>query len=98
MTNTKQLQAAVAFLASIAILDNFIFIELETDSESMVLVEHSGSQAGQMNHYAESKAIWGDREIVSTVKSAIFLESSYLEPQVATPSNKLVFENQSDKF
>tara|TARA_B110000444_G_C18683323_1_gene520768 strand:- start:486 stop:656 length:171 start_codon:yes stop_codon:yes gene_type:complete len=55
MTNTKQLQTAVAFLALIAVLDNFIFVEKEADVESIVLAEHSDSQPGQMNHYAELK-------------------------------------------
>ena len=43
MTNIKQLTSAIAFLASIAVLDNFIFIELEPGFESMVLIEPHGS-------------------------------------------------------
>lgn len=93
MTNTKQLQAAVAFLAFIAVLDNFIFVEQEADSENMALVEHSGSQPGQMNDYAESKSFWVVQDSISTVKSAAFLESTYIESQVTAPSNKHVLEN-----
>ena len=64
MTNIKQLTSAIAFLASIAVLDNFIFIELEPGFESMVLIEPYGSP-----NEAEIIQLNGRKEALSKTKN-----------------------------
>ena len=89
MTNTKQLTSAVALLASIALLDNFIFVELEPGFESMVLIEPYGSankaETALANESSESlseaKDFWIDQHMVSGADFADFLESTGYEPQ-----------------
>jgi len=90
MTNIKQLTSAIAFLASIAVLDNFIFIELEPGFESMVLIEPYGSpneaEIMQLNGRPEAlgktKDFWIDRHKISSGDFAKFLKSTGYEPQV----------------
>ena len=102
MTNTKQLQAVVAFLVSIAILDNFIFIEQDVNFESTVLVEHKNIQTEQINGYANTNAFLLDQDNVSSVVPAAYFESSHYRPQtgpqMAAPSSRLVFERRYDGF
>ena len=89
MTNTKQLTSAVALLASIALLDNFIFVELEPGFESMVLIEPYGSPnkaetalANERSEaLSEAKDFWIDQHMVSGADFANFLESTGYEPQ-----------------
>jgi sulfatase modifying factor 1 len=105
MTNTKQLTSAVALLASIAVLDNFIFVELEPGFESMVLIEPNGSaneaEATQANEngepLSEAKDFWIDQHIVSHADFAKFLESTSYEPQAATPFNPQIITNQIEE-
>ena len=105
MTHTKQLTSAVALLASIAVLDNFIFVELEPGFESMVLIEPYGSpntaETVQVNGSPEAlsgaKNFWIDQDKVNTVEFAKFLESTGYEPQEVaphTPHSQQVFTNQ----
>ena len=89
MPNTKQLTSTVALLASIALLDNFIFVELEPGFESMVLIEPFGStneaetpQANESGEaLSEAENFWIDQNIVSSADFAKFLESTGYEPQ-----------------
>ncbi len=89
MTNTKQLTSAVALLASIALLDNFIFVELEPGFERMVLIEPYGSMSKADTALAnesskalsEAKDFWIDQHMVSGADFAKFLESTGYEPQ-----------------
>jgi formylglycine-generating enzyme required for sulfatase activity len=102
MANTKQLTSAVALLASIAVLDNFIIVELEPGFESMVLIEPYGSPNGaetaQANRSPEApsepKDFWMDQHIVSGADYAKFLESTGYEPQKAVPHSQQIFTNQ----
>ena len=90
MTNIKQLTSAIAFLASIAVLDNFIFIELEPGFESMVLIEPHGSPNeaeiiqlnGRKEALSKTRNFWIDRHRISSGDFAKFLESTGYEPQV----------------
>ena len=96
MTNTKQLTSAVALLAIIAVLDNFIFIELEPGFESMVLIEPYGAssapEAMQANDSPspqnEVQDFWIDQYKVSGADFAKFLDSTGYEP-FTVPSNIL---------
>ncbi|MBL4572282.1 MAG: SUMF1/EgtB/PvdO family nonheme iron enzyme, partial [Gammaproteobacteria bacterium] len=82
-----------------AVLDNFIFIELEPGFESMVLIEPSGAEADQendaLNSRDEAKDFWIDQELVSAAEFATFLESTGYESQPVT-LNDLEFINQND--
>ena len=90
MTNIKQLTSAIAFLASISVLDNFIFVELEPGFESMVLIEpyDSPNKAeimqlnGRPEGLSKTKDFWIDRHKISSGDFAKFLESTGYEPQV----------------
>ena len=96
MTNTKQLTSAVALLACIALLDNYIFVELEPGFESMVLIEPYGSaneaettQAKQSGEaLSEAKDFWIDQHRVSSADFARFLESTGYEPQEIAPHSQ----------
>lgn len=89
MTKTKQLTSAVAFLASIAVLDNFIFVELEPGFESIALIELSGSSIdAEISQTSvspetlnEAEDFWIDQDSVSSADFAKFLESTDYEPQ-----------------
>jgi len=102
MTNTKQLTSAVALLASIALLDNFIFVELEPGFESMVLIEPYGSaseaEARQVKEsgeaLSEAKDFWIDQHRVSGTDFAKFLESTGYEPQKVAPPSQQKFTSQ----
>ena len=102
MTNTKQITSAVALLASIAVLDNFIFVELEPGFESMVLIEHYGfaneAEIAQANESGtalrEAKDFWIDQHSVSSANFAKFLESTGYEPQEVAPHSQQVSTNQ----
>ena len=102
MTNTKQLMSAVALLASITVLDSYIFVELEPGFESMVLIETNGSvneaEAAQANGspkaLSEPKDFWIDQHIVSSADFAKFLESTGYEPQEIAPHSLQAFTNR----
>ena len=102
MTNTKQLTSAVALLASIAVLDNFIFVELEPGFESMVLIEPyspaNEAETAQANAsgeaLSEAKDFWIDQHIVSRADFAKFLESTGYEPQEVAPHSPQKFTGQ----
>jgi formylglycine-generating enzyme required for sulfatase activity len=102
MTNTKQLMSAVALLASIALLDNFIFVELEPGFESMVLIETYGStneaETVQVNEsieaLGEAEDFWIDQHIVSSADFAKFLESTGYEPQEVAEHSQQQFTSQ----
>ena len=102
MTNTKQLMSAVALLASIALLDNFIFVELEPGFESMVLIEPYGSaneaettQANESGEtLSEAEDFWIDQHIVSSADFAKFLESTGYEPQEVAEHSQQQFTSQ----
>lgn len=103
MPNTKQLTGAVALLASIAILDNFIFVELEPGFESMVLVEPYGSpsdaEISQTDERTEllsaAKDFWIDQDKVSGADFAKFLASTGHE-LFAVPPNILQAHTSRD--
>ncbi|PCI75136.1 MAG: hypothetical protein COB20_13625 [SAR86 cluster bacterium] len=94
MTNTKQLTGAVALLASIAVLDNFIFIELKPGFESMVLIEPYGtSSATEAAQASDSLSpqngvqdFWIDQDKVSGTDFATFLASAGYEPFTVPPN------------
>lgn len=94
MPNTKQLTGAVAFLATIAVLDNFIFVELEPGFESMVLVEPYGSASGaeiaqsdeRPELLNEAKDFWIDQDKVSSADFAKFLAATGYEPFTVPPN------------
>ena len=102
MTYTKQLSSAVALLASIAVLDNFIIVELEPGFESMVLIEPYGSpntaETTQANWSPEAlhgpKDFWIDQHIVNSAEFSKFLESTGYEPQEVAPHSQRKFTNQ----
>ena len=102
MTNTKQLTSAVALLACIALLDNFIFVELEPGFESMVLIEPYGSaneaettQANESGEtLSEAEDFWIDQHRVSSTDFAKFLESTGYEPQEVAPHSQQKFTSQ----
>ena len=102
MPNTKQLMSAVALLASIALLDNFIFVELEPGFESMVLIEPFGStneaetrQANESGEaLSEAENFWIDQNIVSSADFAKFLESTGYEPQEVAAHSQQQFTSQ----
>ena len=102
MTNTKQLTSAVALLASIALLDNFIFVELEPGFESMVLIEPYGSaneaktaQANESSEaLSEAEDFWIDQHMVSGADFAKFLESTGYEPQEVAADSQQQFTSE----
>jgi formylglycine-generating enzyme required for sulfatase activity len=102
MTYAKQLSSAVALLASIAVLDNFIIVELEPGFESMVLIEPYGSpntaETTQANWSPEAlhgpKDFWIDQHIVNSAEFSKFLESTGYEPQEVAPHSQQVSTNQ----
>ena len=102
MTNTKQLTSAVALLASIALLDNFIFVELEPGFESMVLIAPYGSkneaETAQANESSkassETEDFWIDQNIVSSADFAKFLESTGYEPQEVAADSQQQFTSE----
>ena len=102
MPNTKQLTSTVALLASIALLDNFIFVELEPGFESMVLIEPFGStneaetrQANESGEaWSEAENFWIDQNIVSSADFAKFLESTGYEPQEVAAHSQQQFTSQ----
>ena len=103
MTNTKQLTGAVALLASIAVLDNFIIVELEPGFESMVLIEPYGSPidpettqaSGSSEAMPEPKDFWIDQHLVSSTDFAEFLESTGYELQKVEPRIQQIMTNQN---
>jgi|TARA_B110000196_G_scaffold237062_1_gene205459 formylglycine-generating enzyme required for sulfatase activity len=105
MTNTKQLTSAVALLACIALLDNYIFVELEPGFESMVLIEPYGSaneaettQAKQSGEaLSEAKDFWIDQHRVSSADFARFLESTGYEPQGIAPHSQQILTSQIEE-
>ena len=102
MPNTKQLTSTVALLASIALLDNFIFVELEPGFESMVLIEPFGStneaetpQANESGEaLSEAENFWIDQNIVSSADFAKFLESTGYEPQEVAADSQQQFTSE----
>lgn len=106
MTNTKQLTSAVALLASIAVLDNFIFVELEPGFESMVLVEPYGSASNteiapsdeRPELLNEPKKFWIDKHKVNNAEFAKFLTSTSYEPQEVIPRRQGIFTNQHEEL
>ena len=91
MSNTKQLKSAVALLATIAVLDNFIFVELEPGFESMERIEPSSSLAVANTEQAQKSStqpsatndFWIDRQVVSGADFAKFLEATgYVQQEV----------------
>ena len=94
MANTKQLTSVVALLASIAVLDNFIFVELEPGFESMVLIEPYVSTNESRGALREAKGFWIDQHSVSSANFAKFLESTGYEPQEVAPHSQRKFTNQ----
>lgn len=88
MTHTKQLTGAVALLASIAVLDNFIFVELEPGLESMALVEPYAAASAtaatlasdSLSPQNEAQDFWIDQDKVSGADFAKFLASTGYEP------------------
>ena len=102
MTNTKQLTSAVALLATIALLDNFIFVELEPGFESMVLIEpyDSANEAETAQENKSSEALseaenfWIDQYTVSSADFANFLESTGYEPQEVAAHSPQQFRSQ----
>ena len=105
MTNTKQLTSAVALLACIALLDNYIFVELEPGFESMVLIEPYGSaneaETTQVKQSREAlsvaKDFWIDQHRVSSADFARFLESTGYEPQEIAPHSQQTFTSQIEE-
>jgi len=106
MTNTKQLTGAVALLASIAVLDSYIFVELEPGFESMVLIEpyDSPNEAETMTANESSEAqsevkdFWIDLHKVSGADFAKFLDTTGYEPQKVAPNNWLALTTQNGDF
>jgi formylglycine-generating enzyme required for sulfatase activity len=102
MPNTKQLTSTVALLASIALLDNFIFVELEPGFESMVLIEPFDStneaetpQANESGEaLSEAENFWIDQNIVSSADFAKFLESTGYEPQEVAADSQQQFTSE----
>ncbi len=106
MTNTKQLMSAVALLASITVLDNFIFVELEPGFESMVLIEPYGSPSNaeitqadeQPELLNEANDFWIDKHKVNNADFAKFLDSSSYESQEIIPRRQAVLTNQHEEL
>ena len=106
MTNTKQLMSAVALLASITVLDNFIFVELEPGFESMVLIEPYGSPSNaeitqadeQPELLNEANDFWIDKHKVNNADFAKFLDSSSYESQEIIPRLQAVLTNQHEEL
>lgn len=84
MSNTQKLSSAVAFLALIAVLDNFIFIELEPGFEKMALIEAGDSQVQADKELAAVEPglapFWIDTQVVSQADFAAFVESTGYQP------------------
>ena len=106
MTNTKQLTSAVALLASIAVLDNFIFVELEPGFESMALIEPHGSAdvaavtqpSNRLRPQSEVQNFWIDQDKVSSADFAKFLESTSHEPFTVPPNTLQANTNRNGDF
>lgn len=58
MTNTKTLTGAVAFLATIAVLDNFLLVELKPGFEGMVLIESDDVATADANSEQRDEQEW----------------------------------------
>lgn len=106
MTNTRQLTGAVALLASIAVLDNFIFVESEPGFESMALIKPNGSPgmaevaqtSDSLRAQNEVPDFWIDQHKVSSADFAKFLEATGYEQQEIAPHSLQAFINQNGGF
>lgn len=103
MTNTKQLTGAVALLASVAVLDNFIFVELEPGFESMALVElYGASSATQPSDSLvpqnEVQDFWIDQDKVNSADFAKFLASTGYEPFTVPPNIHQAHTSRNGNF
>lgn len=103
MTNTKQLTGALTLLASVAVLDNFVFVELEPSFEGMALVEPSDSLLGAQIDSEPSQTeeeydeFWIDQHKVSNADFAKFLESTGHEPkEVVLNRMQAILEHRGD--
>lgn len=92
MTNTKTLTSAVAFLTAIAVLDNFLLVELKPEFEGMVLIESDaqadlGSPDESDSQVWSENNFWIDRQAISQADFAEFVamtgyQSAKLAPQL----------------
>ena len=106
MTNTNQLTGAVAFLASIAALDNFIFVELEPGFESMVLVETDGlpgetetaQTSDSIGQAAATGNFWIDQHRVKSADFSKFLENTGHEPQEVALNSTRIISNKNGEL
>lgn len=106
MTYTKQLSGAVALLASIAVLDNFIFVELEPGFESMALIEPYGSSSeaevtqtsDSLRPQNEVQNFWIDQDKVNSPDFAKFLETTGYELQEVALISAQEFINKNEGF
>lgn len=90
MPNSKSLTGAIALLALIAVLDNFVFVELEPGFEGMVLVDTPDTT---VDAAPAAHRFWIDKQQVDAADFARFLATTHYAPTQA--SNASITHNAS---
>ena len=88
MTNINKLTGAIALLALIAVLDNFIFVEPDPDFEEMVLIAADASQAEVGDVETNPDPFWIDTREVSHANFAKFVASTGYQAETMPGKNE----------
>lgn len=89
MTNTNRLTGAVAFLASIAVLDNFLIVEQDPTFDGMIFIDATAVQSitglepsdASTTDSFQVSAFWLDRDQVSSDDFSEFVNTMGYEKQ-----------------
>ena len=106
MSNTKQLTGAVAFLALIAVIDNFFVVESDPKFANMASIDagvfQMGSQTGLADerpvHEVSLEAFWIDKFEVSNGDFAKFIEATGYITQSEKGEGGLVFASPNESL
>ena len=106
MSNTKQLTGAVAFLALIAVIDNFFVVESDPKLANMASIDagvfQMGSQTGLADerpvHEVSLGAFWIDKFEVSNGDFAKFIEATGYITQSEKGEGGLVFASPNESL
>ncbi|MEX0962803.1 MAG: SUMF1/EgtB/PvdO family nonheme iron enzyme [Pseudohongiellaceae bacterium] len=97
MTNTKKLTGALAFLALIAAIDNFLIVELEPEFEEMVFIDAPATQPPQESELNSQESaqndFWIDKLEVNHSDFAKFVEATGYVPHTQSAKNERLTSN-----
>lgn len=95
MTNTKTLTGAVAFLAIIAVLDNFLLVELKPGFEGMVRIEgDDAATAAEDNSWRDEQDwnqsnFWIDEQPISQADFEKFVAATGYQPNAIAGQSEM---------